>query len=1088
MKPTATIRLLTDLKSKNDKGDFFTSLISDLFHAQGYDKVYHDLGQPGREIDIQSEHRHEFKSVAIECKAHKAKMGGDDVNKFRGVVDGEREKLKKEKIGKKIVAYFISLGGFTTTAIAQEDARRKHKRIIFWDSPTIIKELERCHMLPTDAEVAERAGQCAHYAGLSGAVIDEIELLAHQDLSYIKAVIYSQNGARTHFALIQTGGVALADGPAQLIISCDKKNGGTLHTLKYLSPAPIAPDRQELEQQAKSKYQEWIDAECGSIHLDGLPAEADYSTKSLRLERLFVPLRAIIDKESPRAEDKKFTSSKREAYRSEPMSYPISELLTAGTRLALLAAPGGGKSTLLKRLATAYTSEDRRAEIEDGLPSHDWLPLFVRCRELRVKATYPIMDILDEIPAQTSMQPDEAIVFRSIMREALQTGKVLLLVDGLDEIPDEADRKIFAKNLRTFLSTRKLITAVVTSREAGFRAVAGVLAEACRHARLASLQESDIVHLCTQWHIEVAGIDLPKVREEAQRLTQDIFANNSIHTLARNPLLLTTLLVVKRSIGELPRNRAGLYEEAVRLLVKTWNVEGYGFNLAALTERQALAQLSYVACTMLEAGIKQITQSALYILLHKAKEVLAEELHYITVSPEDFIEQVERRSSLLISVGKTKVGGTLETVYEFRHLTFQEYLAARGYVKEQHARRPDEPRLVDILSPNFTNENWAEVIPLAAVLAEHKANAIIQELLATCDAWNILDAKEKKGFDDPHFVLAQCIVDEVLILPKTMTAALEKIASYDDEFNDNYLMQILRGKAGGEFKQIIEDNYFESTLNFELFLDGMRTIALKYLTEKDKIFSELLQDASEVDFILTELRCSDIRRQVAAAMQIAAIGHELYPGNIDDWRTFLSENQAQQLRAELNSLLISGSLPAAYAVGWALAWSGGNAQVLGIITPKPEEIVYLFKFVVTEKEVPYFVFSWALSEQPLLERDALLKNGFDISPYIDFMRKSYRSENFNRGIHFKECIVLLAWYCRKPWSDDELIRMIDDVYKQKVNVPYYGISDEKKFIRAKALLSELGDGGKLMQKEREKKKELWLELVRKDEEDMDLPF
>lgn len=1088
MKPTATIRLLTDLKSKNDKGDFFTSLISDLFHAQGYDKVYHDLGQPGREIDIQSEHRHEFRSVVIECKAQKDKIGGDDTNKFRGAVDGEREKLKKEKITKKIVSYFVSLNGFTSTAIAQENNRREHKRIIFWDSSTVIKELEKCHMLPTDTEVAERAGQCAQYAGLGNAVIDEIELLAHPDLSYIKVVIYSQNGERTHFALIQSGGVALASGPAQLIIDADKKNAGILHTLKYLPPAPPAPDRQELEQQARKSYQEWIDAECGSIHLDGLPAEADYSAKSLKLERLFVPLRAIVDKENPRAEDKKFTSSKQEAYYSEPKAYPISELLIAGTRLALLAAPGGGKSTLLKRLATAYTSDARRIEIADGLPSHDWLPLFVRCRELRAKATYPIMDILDEIPAQTSMQPEEANSFRVIMREALQTGKVLLLVDGLDEIPDEADRKIFAKNLRTFLSTRKLITAVVTSREAGFRAVAGVLAEACQHARLASLQESDIVHLCTQWHIEVAGIDLPKVREEAQRLTQDIFANNSIHTLARNPLLLTTLLVVKRSIGELPRNRAGLYEEAVRLLVKTWNVEGYGFNLAALTERQALAQLSYVACTMLEAEIKQITQSALYKLLHKAKEVLAEELHYITVSPEDFIEQVERRSSLLISVGKTKVGGTLETVYEFRHLTFQEYLAARGYVKEQHARRPNEPRLVDILSPNFTNENWAEVIPLAAVLAEHKANSIIQELLATCDAWNNLDENEKKGLDDPHFVLAQCIVDEVLILPKTMTAALVKIASYEDEYNDDYLMQILRGKAGSELKQIIEYNYFENGASYELFLDGMRTIALKHLVEKERVFSELLQDKDEIELVLSELRCSDIRRRVAAAMLIAAIGHELYPVGINNWGDFLAENQAQQIRTELNNLLNSGSLPAAYAVGWTLSWSGGNPRILGIVPPKAEEIISLFKLVVAESKAPYFVFSWALSEQPLLERDELLNDGFDISPYLEFMLKSYFSSNMNRGIHFNHCIVLLAWYCRKPWSDEELIKIIDDSYELNIQIPYYSISDERDFERAKALLSELGEAGKVMQMKREKRKQLWLEEIKKQEQEMNLPF
>lgn len=1077
MKPTTTLRLLTATTSKNEKGDLFTRLIEDLFHAQGYDKVYRDLAQPGREIDIQSEHRHESKSVAIECKAHTDTIGGDDINKFRGVVEVERGTK-----GKKIVAYFVSLSGFKPSAEKQEEALPKKKRVILWNAQKVIKELEACNMLLTDAEAAERAGQCAHHAGLSTLLVDEIELLAHET-GYIKAVFYSQNGQRTHFALIHTGGVALADGPAQVIIAADKRSGGVLHTLTYLSPAPLAPDRQAVVQQAKECYRDWINVECGYIHLDGLPAEADYSTKSLKLERLFVPLRAIIDKENPHAEDKAFVSSKYESHYSEPKAYPISELLTPGARLALLAAPGGGKSTLLKRLATAYTSDERREQIQDGLLSHDWLPLFVRCRELRTKAAHPIKSILEEIPAQTSMQPDEADAFRGVMQEALRAGKALLLVDGLDEIPDEADRKIFAKNLRTFLALNPLITAVITSREAGFRAVAGVIADACQHARLASLEPADIKHLCTQWHIEVNNVDSLKVREQAQKLTQDIFANNSIHTLARNPLLLTTLLVVKRTIGELPRNRAGLYEEAVRLLVKTWNVEGYGFNLASLTERQALAQLSYVACTMLEEGIKQITQGHLYSLLHKAKEVLAEELHYITVSPEDFIEQVERRSSLLISVGKTS--RTLETIYEFRHLTFQEYLAARGYVKEQHARRPEELKLVDILSDNFTNENWSEVIPLATVLAEHKANGIVQKLITACEEWGDSDEDEVVRAD-PHFVLAQCLVDEVSILPKTMTAALEIVAGYGEVFGENdYFLAILQGKAGKEFEQIIERNYFEGD-DWDDYTEAMRQLGLNRLLQKEKGLYSLLQDREEIDSIITELNSSDIKRKISAGMLIVALGYELF-SVYEQEEPNMQPAQARRLRAGLNTLLVAGSAPAAYTAAWALAWAGKNNLILGTSPPKAEELLTLFEQWVAAGVTTY-IFPWALFEQPILKRDALLKLKVDPSSYADFLKRGTAMAETHRASAFPQAAALIGWYFYTPWNDKDLANLIDQAFPVAVNNKYYGFADEERYEIAKALLSKMGDVGKAMQKQRYSKNKAALAYARKNELPADAPF
>ena len=86
------------------------------------------------------------------------------------------------------------------------------------------------------------------------------------------------------------------------------------------------------------------------------------------------------------------------------------------------------------------------------------------------------------------MNEDEAALFRDQMDEALRSGNALLLVDGLDEISDEGARATFSGHLRTFLAVFPKVATVVTSREAGYRHVAGVLSSAGEQVGAGSLR------------------------------------------------------------------------------------------------------------------------------------------------------------------------------------------------------------------------------------------------------------------------------------------------------------------------------------------------------------------------------------------------------------------------------------------------------------------------------------------------------------------------------------------------------------------------------------------------------------------------
>ena len=202
---------------------------------------------------------------------------------------------------------------------------------------------------------------------------------------------------------------------------------------------------------------------------------------------------------------------------------------------------------------------------------------------------------------------------------------------ALDEFADTAARTTFADHLRTFLAMYPQTALVVTSREAGFRQIAGVVASVCESTTMAPFDESDVHTLCERWHAEVLP-DTEENRVEARNLATTIWGNERIRALVENPLMLTTLLVVKRNENELPTKRIKLYAAAIRVLIYSWNQQGY----TPLDEDETLARLSYVAVAMMKAGQQRIGRRQLLKLLQEAQRELEAELAYAEVSPSEF--------------------------------------------------------------------------------------------------------------------------------------------------------------------------------------------------------------------------------------------------------------------------------------------------------------------------------------------------------------------------------------------------------------------------------------------------------------------
>ncbi|EAT59117.1 NACHT domain-containing protein [Chlorobium ferrooxidans] len=1014
MQIPSTIKLLAS--TKNASGDLFTRLVNDLFFALGYDDLRLNVHKSGREVDIHGTHRLEPRFMVAECKAHSDKIGGEDLNKFFGVLERERDKQNPTQVA----GYFVSLSGFRETGKEQELETSQQKRVILIDGKKVIEELQRCRALVNLTEAIEKAGHCAEYAGLNEAVLDGVELFGH-DMGYLWAVFYSEGKARTHFTLIHADGTPLAESVASLIIKADRSSKGSLHRLHYLVPSPPVPDREELRNAVSKRYCQWISEECGYIQLDGLPADTDLSAARMRLERLFVPLNIVTKAEK---------SGKKKYDKSESIE-SVGKFICSHQHAAILASPGGGKSTLLKRLAIAYAAPERRTEVDDNLPERDWIPLFLRCRELKHRAHRPILELLDDLSQHAGLSVDEAAAFHERLHERLCSGKALLLVDGLDEISDEGARHTFAQHLRTFVAMFPHVTLLVTSREAGFRHVAGVIASVCDQARLAPFSKDDVERLCERWHVEVVG-DTDQVRSDARLLADTIWNNVRIRVLAENPLMLTTILVVRRCIGDLPSRRVELYHEAVRVLIRTWNTEGF----APMDLEETKAQLSYIACTMMAKGIQQIGQKALLKLLQQAKSELEAELQFIRISPEEFVRRIEYRSSLLMQTGHERIAGELQPVYEFRHLTFQEYLAARGFVEEQYPGRDGGQSLADLLEPHFDDERWSEVIPLAVVMAGRRAEATVTRLIRATEDYSGENSSPIM-LSPPAALLMQCLLDEVQVTPATLRVALLHLGEQKSIGDSSDSSGLLRGKFGELFMQLVTDAYFGADKDWERYVYAQPIIA-SYLYLPD-YKTEKPSDAL-IDSLVGVLKSGGRIEKVHAALASMLLAFYSQQRLLLGIENTTEDSRYQLLYESLLPLVYCDDPHLSMPATWALAWIGEN----GLWSPKPSQELLLFLYRIWRDAAPQqsrFA-GWAFSVQKLLPRETF---SFDLWGECDVFLQEIASK---KDVDFIGALIV-GWYRHEPWDD----RTIADLIKES-------LVNRKSSYRHRELLVALGNAGK----------------------------
>jgi len=363
-------------------------------------------------------------------------------------------------------------------------------------------------------------------------------------------------------------------------------------------------------------------------------------------------------------------------------------------RTVLLGDPGGGKTTAANVLTDYFaTATERR------------IPFLITLRDYAAKT--PIEWSLAEHIEHNLRTLYQSPAPAGLVERLLQTGRSIVVFDGLDELLDTSRRRDISDRVEQFCAAYPLTPVLVTSRVVGYDQ-ARLDDDQFTCYRLGGFGDDEVAAYAAKWFAIQEGVPAVEAAAKAQA-----FVAESAHArdLRANPLLLSLMCILYRGAGSLPGDRAGIYAKCAELLLRKWDEHR---DLYRKLEADHLVEptLRHLAWWLItrQDGRTSATESE---LITTTAEFLYERGYEskdeARVAAREFVEFCRGRMWVFSDAGTNADG---ERLYGFTHRTFMEYFAAWHL-----AATADTPEdLARMLAPRISSQGWDVVGELAIKL------------------------------------------------------------------------------------------------------------------------------------------------------------------------------------------------------------------------------------------------------------------------------------------------------------------------------------------------------------------------------------
>lgn len=383
----------------------------------------------------------------------------------------------------------------------------------------------------------------------------------------------------------------------------------------------------------------------------------------------------------------------------------VEQALSGRNRVLLRGLAGSGKTTLVQWLAVS-AAQDRFDEELAALRGR--IPFVLPLRTISRSGPLPRPEqFLAAVGSSLhGVQPD------GWADRVLATGRGILLIDGVDEVP-ESERLVTRRWLLELVELYPRTFFLVTTRPSAVDAD-WLLEDGFPEYDLLPLNQRDVNEFVGRWHDAVLTTtdnaeDRAEIEGYRTALNDTLRRKSDLYRLATNPLMCALICALHRDRhSHLPERRMDVYSAALSMLLVRRDKEREIAAPEGLrpTEEAQIQLLQRLAYWLIRNGRSEATQTSAVRIIREKLPAMPQ------MAPAEAAEEVF--NYLLVRSGLLREPSP-ETV-DFIHRTFQDYLGAKAAVEAED---------LDLLAEHGRDDQWEDVVRMAVGHARDRERAYL---------------------------------------------------------------------------------------------------------------------------------------------------------------------------------------------------------------------------------------------------------------------------------------------------------------------------------------------------------------------------